>query len=132
LLDRIDIRVPVKPAGPAELSSGPGENSAAVKARVTAARNVQAGRFARLPFRLNGYLPSSAIDRFCALDDESRASFSERAERECFSSRACHSTLRVARTIADLAGSAAIESGHIDEAFSLRKYGDEDVFWLIP
>lgn len=132
LLDRIDIRVPVRPADPRELASGPGESSDAVKARVAAARSAQAGRYAGLPFRLNGNLPSSAIDKFCALDAGCRVSFVERAERECFSSRACHSTLRVARTVADLAGSAEIGLRHIDEAFSLRKYGDDDVFWLIP
>lgn len=132
LLDRIDIRVPVKPASPAELASGPGESSAAVKARVAAARMLQARRYSSLPYKLNGHLPSSAIDRFCELDGHSRAFFVERAEHESFSSRACHATLRVARTLADLSGGTAIEIRHLEEAFNLRKYGDRDVFWLIP
>jgi len=49
-----------------------------------------------------------------------------------FSSRACHSTLRVARTIADLAGADDIEREHLDEAITLRRYGDDDIFWMIP
>jgi len=132
LLDRIDIRVPVKPADPAELASGPGEGSVPIKERVKAARNTQSVRYAGLSFHVNGRVPASGIDRFCALGTQAAATFIEKAEHESFSSRACHATLRVARTIADLDFSPAVESRHIDEAFSLRKYGDDDVFWLIP
>lgn len=132
LLDRIDIRVPVKPAGPAELASGPGEASLSIKRRVVAARSLQSKRFAGLPFSENGRIPASGIDRFCMLGAQAAATFVEKAERESFSSRACHATLRVARTIADLDFAPSIEAEHIDEAFTLRRYGDDDVFWLIP
>jgi len=132
LLDRIDIRVPVKPAGPVELASGPGEVSSSIRARVRRAREIQADRYADAGSKVNGNLPVSGIERFCALGDQARTAFIVRAEREGFSSRACHSTLKVARTIADLEGSSSIEARHLDEAFALRKYGDDDVFWLIP
>lgn len=132
LLDRVDIRVPVKPACPAELASGPGEASALIKMRVKIARSIQYERYAGLSFHVNGRIPASGIDRFCTLGTTATATFVEKAEHEAFSSRACHATLRVARTIADLDSASAIESRHIEEAFSLRKYGDDDVFWLIP
>jgi magnesium chelatase family protein len=132
LLDRVDIRVPVKPATPAELAAGPGEASLTIKARILEARHLQSERFAGLSFHVNGRIPASGIDTFCALGIQAATIFVEKAERESFSSRACHATLRVARTIADLDCASAIESRHIDEAFSLRKYGDDDVFWLIP
>jgi magnesium chelatase family protein len=132
LLDRIDIRVPVKPAGPVELASGPGEPSSSIRSRVRKAREIQADRFSDTACKVNGRLTVSGIERFCALGDQARIAFVIKAEREGFSSRACHSTLKVARTIADLEGASNIEVRHLDEAFSLRKYGDDDVFWLIP
>jgi len=132
LLDRIDIRVPVRPAGPVELALGPGEASSSIRARVRRAREIQADRYADAGSKVNGNLPVSGIERFCALGDKARTAFIVKAEREGFSSRACHSTLKVARTIADLEGSSSIDVSHLDEAFALRKYGDDDVFWLIP
>lgn len=132
LLDRVDIRVPVKPAGPAELASGPGEASASIRERILAARSLQSMRYAGLSFKLNGRVPACGIDRFCLPGAQAAATFVAKAEHESFSSRACHATLRVARTIADLERAPAIESRHIDEAFTLRRYGDDDVFWLIP
>ncbi|MBU0926264.1 MAG: YifB family Mg chelatase-like AAA ATPase [Spirochaetes bacterium] len=132
LLDRIDLRVPVKPAGPSELASGPGEPSSSIKARVERARARQLNRYGSLPFRLNAGIPASAIETFCALGSEARVSFSDQAESAGFSSRASHSTLRVARTIADLDEASRIELKHVNEAIQLRRYGDGDVYWLIP
>ncbi len=132
LLDRIDVRVPVKPASPGELASGPGESSSSIKRRVALARELQAGRYAGSAFKVNGRLPANGIDRYCSLSGDVQASFIEKAEFAGFSSRACHSTLRVARTIADLDGVDSIQRVHLDEAFDLRRYGDGDVFWLIP
>lgn len=132
LLDRIDIRLPVWPATPEELSSGPGETSAAIRTRVAAARAVQRARFASSSCKLNGRMGVGAIDAFCRLGCEAEARLTEMAAKTGFSSRACHSTLRVARTIADLAGMDDIEREHIDEAITLRRYGDDDIFWMIP
>jgi magnesium chelatase family protein len=132
LLDRIDIRVPVEAASPLELAQGPGESSASVKSRVRKARAIQTTRYARTAYRLNGELPASGIDRHCRLDGVSLSSFVTSAEKAALSSRACHSILRLARTIADLGDSESIESFHVDEAFNLRRYGDDDVFWVLP
>jgi magnesium chelatase family protein len=132
LLDRIDVRVPVKPANPGELASGPGESTGMIKGRVAQARSIQEERYAGSSYKVNGRLPANGIDRYCSLHADVQASFMEKAEFAGFSSRASHSTLRVARTIADLDGSCSIERVHVDEAFNLRRYGDSDVFWLIP
>jgi len=132
LLDRIDIRVPVRPSSPGELASGPGESSAAIRQRILTARHMQAERYSGRPYRLNGRLPANGIDAYCVMSTEARSVFVMKAERSGYSSRACHSALRVARTIADLAGSTQLTEAHIDEAFDLRRYGAEDVFWLIP
>ena len=132
LLDRIDIRVPVEPASPMELAHGPGESTASVKSRVKRARSIQAARYSGTAQRLNGELPASGIERYCRLEGDSLASFVAKAEKAALSSRACHSILRLARTIADLGESVSIKAGHVDEAFDLRRYGDDDVFWVLP
>jgi magnesium chelatase family protein len=132
LLDRIDIRMPVEPASPMELAQGPGEPSFRVKSRVGRARSIQAARYAGTSHRLNGELSASGIDRYCRLEGASLTSFVAKAEKAAFSSRACHSILRLARTIADLGESESIEDSHLDEAFDLRRYGDSDVFWILP
>ncbi|MBN2874893.1 MAG: YifB family Mg chelatase-like AAA ATPase [Spirochaetales bacterium] len=132
LLDRIDVRVPVKPASAAELSAGPGESSAAVRERIVEARRIQHARFKDEPSMLNGRLPAGAIDVHCVLSDDDREFFVHNAEREGFSSRASLATLRVARTIADLDASVAIHTRHLNEAFEKRRYGDDDVFWVVP
>ncbi len=132
LLDRIDIRLPVWPATPEELAAGPGESSESIRSRVTAARTVQAARFASSSIGLNGRMGVGALDAYCRLGVETSARLTEMAAKAGFSSRACHSTLRVARTIADLSGSVDIEGEHLDEAITLRRYGDDDVFWMIP
>jgi magnesium chelatase family protein len=93
---------------------------------------MQAERYSGRPYRLNGRLPANGIDAYCVMSTEARSVFVMKAERSGYSSRACHSALRVARTIADLAGSTQLTEAHIDEAFDLRRYGAEDVFWLIP
>lgn len=132
LLDRIDIRVPVRPSSPEELASGPGESTDAIRMRVLAARRMQSERYSDKPYRLNGRLPPSGIDASCVMSPEARRAFVLKSERAGYSSRACHSALRVARTIADLAGSSMLTEAHIDEAFDLRRYGSDDIFWLIP
>lgn len=132
LLDRIDIRVPVEPAGPGQLIRGPGEPSAAIRARVEAARAIQAERFAGTGFRCNGLAPPGAVEALCAPKGEALDHFMAVAERDSLSARACHSVLRVARTIADLEGEQSVGAGHLDEAFGMRKYGGDDSYWLFP
>jgi len=129
LLDRIDIRVPLRPAEPREIMGPPGETSASVRRRVSAAIGIQEGRFVGLGFGRNARIPAGLIERFCVLEHEALRSYELAVEKLSLSSRACHSVLRVARTIADLAGRESIPEEALLEAVQHRRYGDGDYYW---
>jgi magnesium chelatase family protein len=129
LLDRIDIRIPVSPIGISELTGIPGESTAAMSSRVLAAVDRQERRYEGLPFSRNGRLPPALIGRFCSLDDDTALAFAKAVERLALSSRACHSILKIARTIADLEGEERLRKSHVLEAIQHRRYGDNDFFW---
>ena len=113
LMDRIDLRVEVLAASPAELMALPdGETTAVVAARVAAARERQLARQG-LP---NAELEAAAVDRHCALDELSRAFVEKAAHRLAWSGRRLHRTLKVARSIADLAGVEQLQVLHLAEA----------------
>jgi magnesium chelatase family protein len=137
LLDRIDIRVPVEPT-PLEILLGPaGEPSADVRARVEAAIRIQADRYrgeARNPggsraASLNARLEPGRIERYCRLEPEAARAFQFAVQRLSLSSRACHSILKVARTIADLAGRTDIGEEQVLEAVQHRRLGDGEEIW---
>ncbi len=132
LLDRIDIRVPVRPVDPGELAQSALEGSSAICERVKKARGIQRERYVREAWSLNGRLSPLGIQRYIKLDGTLMASFAAAAAKDALSSRACHGILRVARTIADLAGESAIAPSHVDEAMALRRYGDENLYWQLP
>ncbi|ODU10545.1 MAG: ATP-dependent protease [Rubrivivax sp. SCN 71-131] len=118
LLDRIDLRIEMPAVRPAELLRLPdGEPSSAVAARVAAARE-RALQRQGLP---NAELEASGIDRHCALDPGTEAFLRNAAERLGWSGRRLHRTLKVARSIADLAGAAAIAVTHVAEALQLQR-----------
>ena len=98
-----------------------GEGSAEVAARVVAARAVQARRFAEVPgVRVNAEAEGALLEEIAAPDAEGRALLATVAERFGLSARGYHRVLRVARTIADLAGSEGVCKPHIAEAVSFR------------
>lgn len=120
LLDRIDLIVDVQPVAIADLTSAPdGEASATVRARVLAARERQLSRPGR-GGRLNATLHGRAFERVCAIDDIGRRLLERSAERLHLSARGFHRVLKVGRTIADLAGEAAIAPTHLAEALQYR------------
>ena len=122
LLDRIDLHVEVPSVEFKQLSSAqPGEPSAAIRERVIAARQVQAGRFgAASPVRTNARMSARHLKAHCQLD-EAAAGLLEMAMTQLnFSARAHDRILKVARTIADLAGQERIASDHIAEAIQYR------------
>jgi magnesium chelatase family protein len=132
LLDRVDIRVPLEPVRFLEMEgdgSGGGETSAAIAARVAAAIDVQRARYHAYQFSRNAYIPVGLIERFCTLDSTSRTELRDAAESLSFSSRAFHSILKVARTIADLAQEESIRKEHVLEAVQHRRYCEGDVYW---
>jgi magnesium chelatase family protein len=120
LLDRIDMHVEV-PAVPRELllagAGGGDESSAAVQGRVCAARERALAR-SGCP---NHALSNQRVAEMCALDAESRGLLEQAIGRLGLSARAFHRILKVARTIADLAGAERLAPAHLSEAIQYRR-----------
>jgi magnesium chelatase family protein len=116
LRDRLDLAVPVAPVPFDTLAGTPAEGSAAVRARVGAARERQ---HRRGPV-LNARLAAPALARHAALDADGTRSLRAAAARFDLSARAIHRLLRVARTIADLEASPAVRADHVAEAAQYR------------
>jgi magnesium chelatase family protein len=123
LLDRIDLQVEVPALEFSELASeGGAEPSSAVRARVVAARERQRARFRRAygRARANAHMTPRMIRAHCAIDAASRARLEEAVTRMGLSARAYHRVLKVARTIADLAGRDRIAAADVAEAIRYR------------
>jgi magnesium chelatase family protein len=121
LLDRIDLHVEVPPARAAELTArGAAEPSAAIRARVFEARARQLRRYAGSRVYCNAQLDPRLTRRYCPLDDAGAALLEAAIRRLALSGRAYHRILRVARTIADLDGTDALDPNHLAEAIQHR------------
>lgn len=121
LLDRIDIQIEVPPVTIRELSMETHEErSEVVRERVTAARQKQQERFKGRPVHANAQMPTRSIKKYCAVDDAARRLIERAVEKFGLSPRAYHRILKVARTIADLEGSAEIGESHVAEAIQYR------------
>jgi magnesium chelatase family protein len=101
----------------AKIDGPQGESSAAVRARVVAAKDRQMQR----SHTLNSQLDNRQLDNVCGLQQADRLLLQQAMEHLQLSARAYHRILRVARTIADLAGNLTIERTHISEAINYRK-----------
>ena len=123
LLDRIDIQLALQPVPFRELVDAPrGEPSAAIRARVVAARQRQAARFADLPgVHCNAEMRSRDLARFCCLDAEAQRRMRALLLELDLSARAYDRVLKVARTVADLAGSDAVTADHVQQACAWRE-----------
>ncbi len=122
LLDRIDLHVRVSRLKPEEiLNAKEGEPSAVVRERVVAARQRQAERFQGLPgIRCNAHMQSPHLRQWCALDPACQSLLEGAIRKLGLSARGSDRILKVARTIADLQGSTAIQPPHIAEAIQYR------------
>jgi magnesium chelatase family protein len=132
LLDRIDIHIEVPRVDYEKLSGDRmGESSESIRARVQAARNIQLERFSNIESSnivANADMRVGEIRQFCRLQDEGGAlslskcqSLMRSAMTQLnLSARAYHRILKLARTIADLAGSEEIQSAHLAEVLQYR------------
>ena len=123
LLDRIDIHLAVPAVAWQDLSgqSEPEEPSAVIQARVEGARDTQRNRFkGRSGVRANAHMTARDIRQHCRLHSEADELLRAAMSRLALSARAYHRVLKIARTIADLAGSAELEPAHVAEAIQYR------------
>jgi len=119
LADRIDLLVRVGQPGAAAMSGPADEGSAAVRERVIGARDVQARRLG--PGRTNASMTSAETRRHCGVDAAGREMLADWHAGMGLSGRGHERALRVARTIADLRGSAEIEADSVGEALAQRR-----------
>ena len=125
LLDRIDLHVTVEPVPPRDMASANArEGSAEVAARVAAARATQTRRLEGTAYRANAELNGEALEAFATPDEAGAKLLLQAAEAMKLSARGYTRMLRVARSIADLAGAETIGRAHIAEALSYRRQGN--------
>jgi magnesium chelatase family protein len=124
MLVRIDIHIEVPRVDYDKLSSDRmGEPSAAIRARVQAARQRQTERFAGTNITCNADMRVAEVRKFCKLDEAGDSLVRAAMSQMNLSARAYHRILKLARTIADLAGSEQIQVAHVAEALQYRPKG---------
>lgn len=127
ILDRIDLYVTVPRLTPEELvqtGADDGSTSAQVRERVVRARAIQWERWSPLGLQCNAELPEKALRKHVRLDGDGKRFLKEMAARARLSGRGVSRILKVARTIADLAGDESLSTIHLAEALAFREGGD--------
>ncbi len=120
LLDRIDMHVEVPSVPQAVLRAGPdeqGENSAVVRQRVEIARERQMARSGKA----NAVMKNREVQQHCRISDDDSHLLEQAIDRLGLSARAYHRILKVARTVADLAGEERVDTPHLTEAIAYRR-----------
>ena len=125
LLDRIDMAVePDEVFGPA---AAPAEDSETVRRRVERVRAAQNARYAGADFFCNARLPANRLEEICNPTKDARDALALCMRRLQLSMRGYARVLRIARTIADMAGEARVQAEHVAEAASYR--GTNEKYW---
>ena len=120
-MDRIDIQIWMHPIESRKLVERPSaEPSAVVAQRVLKARDIQRRRFAEEDIFCNAAMNNRMIEKYCPLSSDCKALLERIIDRMCLSARACSRIIKIARTIADLAGEEHISPLHISEAITYR------------
>lgn len=122
ILDRIDLHIDVPRVKfeKLEAKEAGAEKSESIRARVESARAIQKKRFEHKSCRTNAEMTSHMVKEFCALNDETREILRSAVAQLKLSARAYMRILKVARTIADLAGAPLVEVPHLAEALQYR------------
>lgn len=129
IMDRIDIQLFLKAINPRMLvERKPAESSAAVAARVVAAREIQKRRFASEGIFCNAGMNNRMIEKYCPLSTECKELLERIIARMGLSARACSRIIKLARTIADLAVSEDILPEHLSEAAGYRFLDKQNIF----
>ncbi len=129
LLDRIDLHIEAPALSIGELrTSAPGETSAAIRARVQQARELQIKRFSGTRTSCNARMGHRETRQYCGITNELGNLLQQAMEQLSLSARAYDRILKVARTIADLAGADQIAAPHLLEAIQYRSL-DRNVFY---
>ena len=119
ILDRFDILLDVAELRPADLLSEElSESTAEVRSRIMASREFAASRSGRSPKFLNAHLEAKSLNKELGDNAEIRILYTEALEKQALSARGFHKSIRVARTIANLAASPNITRHHVLEALS--------------
>jgi len=128
LLDRIDLHVEVTPVSFDQMTANrPAENSSDIRQRVIQAREIQTKRFTdQEGIYSNAMMPSQMVKEVCAISGTGLALLKKAMEQLGLSARAYDRILKVSRTIADLAGSDAIQNEHLAEAIQYRSLDREN------
>jgi magnesium chelatase family protein len=130
LLDRIDLQIQVPAVKFQELEAAPpGEDSASLRAKVVQAREIQRRRFGRTRIFANAHMPPRLLKQHCQLSPDCQRLLETAMDRLGLSARAYHRILKLARTIADLAGEEQMAPAHVAEAIQYRtmdrQFGDD-------
>lgn len=121
IMDRIDLRVNIEPVKYKEIyKKEKAESSKEIKKRVEFARNIQQERYKELDIDFNSQLDGRYINDYCRLRNKEKAIMEQAFERFSLSVRSYHRIIKVARTIADLAGEKEIREIHLAEALGYR------------